>query len=165
MKIALSIDPAYSKPDAFSVFDYEDKNATLMECGLLEDPWRRELSKLFELYPIEYLFIESQYMIMGRKGNPKTTIALAHHAGEVVGVTSGMGSHKVEYIEPWEWLTGFMKGRRFPARIRYMPAVVAITTRMYNLDEMLKQYKLEQIEDICCSIQIGHFGMRKNQLI
>ena len=165
MKIALSIDPAYSKPDAFSVFDYEDKNATLMECGLLEDPWRRELSKLFELYPIEYLFIESQYMIMGRKGNPKTTIALAHHAGEVVGVTSGMGSHKAEYIEPWEWLTGFMKGRRFPARIRYMPAVVAITTRMYNLDEILKQYKLEQIEDICCSIQIGYFGMRKNQLI
>jgi len=165
MKIALSIDPAYSKPDAFSVFDYEDKNATLMECGLLEDPWRRELSKLFELYPIEWLFIESQYIIKSKAMNAKTTLALAHHAGEVVGVSSGMGSHKAEYIEPWEWLTGFMKSRRFPAKIRYMPAVVAITTRMYNLDEMLKQYKLEQIEDICCSIQIGHCGMRKNGLI
>lgn len=152
MNLALGIDPAYGKPDAWCLIDIDDE--TIFDVGLLSIAGHEhELRNLLCCHP-KMVFMESQYVGKNKMG----ALKLAHHAGELVGlIRSVLPDCRCEYVEPGDWMRAVARSKKYPNKKYFMPKMIKLTVQRFRLIRLYNNFTKEQVGDICASINIAMF--------
>lgn len=158
----LGIDPSPSSTGWAIINDDE----TIVEKGkipgLVDDPksfWNlfQVLIKLTQKYPeINSIGCEGQFMSMGLKGNPDTTIKTVRPTGVVLAVTGASGIESFKFFKPASWrkilFTDVERTRKGPIS---KSETFKVLKARYNTKEKVELQSFKKDNDIADAIGIA----------
>jgi len=146
----MGIDPAFGKPSAFAVFNFD----RVHEWGFLKS--YEHFQEILMNYDIKAVFIEDQYYSVSI-ANPEMFKKLAREAGILQYIANGMG-YKAELVMPKSWMSAIdipVNATRGPERDRW---IIALSKGLICRDGFFKL-----TIDEACAIQIAWWGARHEQ--